>query len=41
MKRWWRCLMAGLVLAACVGCGNQAAKDKNKDQDRPKPAEKS
>jgi len=40
MGRWWRCLLFGLVAAACVGCGNQAEKNKNKDLDRPKPAEK-
>jgi hypothetical protein len=40
MRRWWRGLVLGLLVAACVGCTGQADKNKNKDLDRPKPAEK-
>jgi hypothetical protein len=40
MRRWWRGLVLGLLVASCVGCSGQADKNKNKDLDRPKPAEK-
>ncbi|HEY1380100.1 MAG TPA: hypothetical protein VGF55_25070 [Gemmataceae bacterium] len=39
MRRWVTCvlLLTGVVLAA--GCSREGEKDKNKDLDRPKPAE--
>jgi hypothetical protein len=36
MRRW----LAAVLMLACVGCGGEKEKDKYKDYDRPRPAEK-
>jgi hypothetical protein len=36
----WRTWLALGVIVACLGCGGGGEKGKNKDLDRPKPAEK-
>lgn len=40
VRRWLSCLLLLAGLAGTVGCGREAEKDKYKDLDRPKPAEK-
>jgi hypothetical protein len=39
MLRAWRFLLA-VSLVSCLGCGNPAEKNKNKDLDRPQPERK-
>ncbi|HEX4589299.1 MAG TPA: hypothetical protein VH120_05185 [Gemmataceae bacterium] len=39
MLRWINLFLVTLVLAGTIGCGREAERSKNKDQDRPKPAE--
>jgi hypothetical protein len=39
-RRWVKSAAFVLVLATIVGCGREADKDKNKDLDRPRSAEK-
>jgi hypothetical protein len=36
----WYLLVASLMVVTCLGCGNPAEKNKNKDLDRPQPERK-
>jgi hypothetical protein len=40
MGHWIRYVVLMLGVVACLGCGSERDRGKNKDLDRPKPAEK-
>jgi hypothetical protein len=39
MRRWLTCTALLIALAGCIGCSRPGDSEKNKDLDRPKPAE--
>jgi hypothetical protein len=39
MRVWLRSLIVAVCVTTCLGCGGGGERGKNKDLDRPKPAE--